>query len=476
MNRVLLLVVFLATAAPLQAQTVGPEARGRFFAPSVAAELTRAWPQPPPQPGAPAGTPLTLDQAIERGLANSRRLAELQARIDAADAAVAGRHAADRPNVAVQGGYSRTNHVDEFSIALPGRPPQVVYPDIPDNSRSRLDLQWPIYTGGRTDALARAAEAERSASGEDLAAARADLRLEITRAYWALATAIASESVLTRSLQAADAQVGDLRTRLTQGLIPPNDLMSSEAQQAHQRLLALDATNQRAIAEADLRRLTAIEGPERIVPTDLSDTGGDVATTQPASIRAVADLIALALKTRPERRALERRVTAADERARAAGSAAKPQIAVGAGYDYARPNPRIFPRRAEWNTSWDMGVNVSWSLWDGGRRAAEQGEARANANALRTRVEDFDRQVTFEVRARQLELESARAGIGAAREEVAAATEAERVVSERYRAGVATPTDVLQAQVARLQAELDRTRTLANIKLAEARLARALGQ
>ena len=57
-----------------------------------------------------------------------------------------------------------------------------------------------------------------------------------------------------------------------------------------------------------------------------------------------------------------------------------------------------------------------------------------------------------------------------------AATDAERVVGERYRAGVATSTDVLEAQVARLQAELDRTRAVANVRLAEARLERAVGR
>jgi outer membrane protein TolC len=59
---------------------------------------------------------------------------------------------------------------------------------------------------------------------------------------------------------------------------------------------------------------------------------------------------------------------------------------------------------------------------------------------------------------------------------VRAATDAERVVGERYRAGVATPTDVLDAQVARLQAELDRTKAVADARLAAARLARATGQ
>jgi outer membrane protein TolC len=66
--------------------------------------------------------------------------------------------------------------------------------------------------------------------------------------------------------------------------------------------------------------------------------------------------------------------------------------------------------------------------------------------------------------------------VTAAEEGVRAAAEAERVVGERYRAGVATPTDVLDAQVARLQAELDRTRAVANVHLAEAQLQRAVGR
>ena len=43
------------------------------------------------------------------------------------------------------------------------------------------------------------------------------------------------------------------------------------------------------------------------------------------------------------------------------------------------------------------------------------------------------------------------------------------------RAGVATSTDVIVAQVALLETELARTRALANVRLAEARLERALG-
>ena len=77
---------------------------------------------------------------------------------------------------------------------------------------------------------------------------------------------------------------------------------------------------------------------------------------------------------------------------------------------------------------------------------------------------------------RWLDLDSSRAAIGAATDGVRSATEARRVVMERFRAGVVTSTDVVDADLAVLQAELDLTRARANARLAEARLDRAVGK
>jgi outer membrane protein TolC len=410
--------------------------------------------------------PLTLEDAIARGLANSLRLAELQARSEGAEAAEAGRRAAALPLVAINGGYTRTNHVDPY--VLPGIPPRVVYPDVPDNYRARLDLQWPIYTGGRTGALERAARAEKEASVEDIAAARADLRLEITRAFWALVTADESEQVVGRSLDSLGAHLRDLRNRLDQGLIPPNDVLSAETQFSRQRVLDIEAKNLRATAEADLRRLLGAEEPGEFQPV--------IPAERQVSAPDVAPLVAAAKAQRPERRALDIRTAGARARADASHAAALPQVAVAGGYDYANPNMRIFPRAGDWHYSWDLSVNATWSLWDGGRRRADEAEAAAAVRAAQSRVGEFDRQVTFEVRQRALEVESSRAAIDAANDGVKSATEALRVVGERFAAGVATSTDVLDAEVAMLQAGLDRTRAVASARLAEARLVRAVGQ
>jgi outer membrane protein len=415
------------------------------------------------------GTRLTLDDAVARGLAASHRLAELTARVEGSAAAAQGRHAATMPQVSAQAGYTRTNHVDEFGIQLPNQPLRVIYPDIPDNGRLRLDLQWPIYTFGRLDALERAARAETEASGLDLAAARNDLKLEITRAFWAVVTATESVRVVDESFKRTDAYLEDMRNRFKVGLVPPNDVLSVEAQRSRQQMLLIQARNQREQALADLRRLI---GAAPDSPVDVEA----VFDLPAASVGEAGALADEARKARPDRQALETRVKGAGERTEAVAAGKKPLIAVGAGVDYARPNPRIFPRTSDWKESWDASVNFSWTFWDGGRVNADVAEARANQRAVRERLSEFDTQLDVEVRQRRLDLESARAAVAAAGDSVRAATEARRVVGDRFSNGVATSTDVLDAQVALLQAGLDRTQALASVRLAEARLNRALGR
>jgi outer membrane protein len=413
---------------------------------------------------------LTLADAQARAHAASHRLAELQARETAARATADIRAAADRPNVAFLAGYTRTNHVEEFIVPGPsGTPPRVLYPDIPDNWRTRVDLQWPIYTGGRSDALARAARAEAAAAGADLAAARADLRLEVARAFWALVTARSSVDVLERAVERAQAHVNDVRQRLSAGIVPPNEVASAEAQESRQRMLLIDAGNQRDVAASDLARLIGEPILRPIDPADALEAG----TAAHTELQA---LVAEAQTARSERRALERRIEAADERRAAAAAGTLPVIALASGFDYARPNPRIFPRAGRWDDSWDASINLSWSLWDGGRTKAEMAEAAATATAVRQRLAEFDSVLALEVRQRMLEIESGRASIAAASDAVRSAEEARRVVTERFAAGVVTHTGLLDAQLVLLQAELDRTRALAGVRLAEARLARATGQ
>jgi outer membrane protein TolC len=421
----------------------------------------------------PSPVRLTVAEAVAQAFAASHRLAEARARQAGADATVRLRHSAERPTASASAGYSRTNHVDEFGVPRPDGGSRVLYPDLPDNLLTRLAFQWPIYTAGRADALERAAAAEANAVGSDLEQARADLRLETVRAYWAIATATEAIRVIEESVTRADAQVADARQQLAAGLVPPSDVLGFEAQRSSDRLRLIEARNQYESSLVEMRRLIGADPEAPIELADmLSPTVGSGVRPETSS----AALVDEALQHRPERQALTFRIDSAEARARAAAAGRKPALAFTGGVDYANPNPRIFPRAGEWQTSWDLSVNVSWPIFDGGRTKAEAAEAGAAVVAVQERLADFEATVAADVRQRMLEVRSADAAVQAADDGVRASAEARRVIGERFSVGVATPTDVLVAQDALLNAQLARTRALATMKLAEARLARALGR
>ena len=427
------------------------------------------------QTATPSTQPLSLADAISRAFETSHRLAEVRARETGARATVRAREAADKPTSVASASYTRANHVIPFGFSQPNGTRFEIYPDIPDNLLTRLSVQWPIYTSGRTDALEQSALAEANAAGADLDAARADLKLDVTRVYWALATSIETVRVLEASLGRADAQLTDARQRLAVGLIPPSDVFSFEAQRSREQLQLIEEQNRRESMMIELRRLTGERADTVIIPVDPLD-GAPRFSASPSAAAASNSIVNEAMDQRPERKALTFRIGGAQERERAASTGTKPAVGFSGGVDYANPNSKIFPRQGEWQTSWDLSVGVTWPVFDGGRTKAEMAEAAAATSAARERLAELDTIVAADVRQRLLDLDSSRAAVQTAQDAVRSAAEARRVLGERFAVGVATTTDVLVAQETLLGAELSRARALASVRFAEARLERALGR
>jgi outer membrane protein TolC len=422
-----------------------------------------------PAPAAAPAIPLTLEDVVRLAGEASHRVREGVARHDGALAAAAGRSVADDPVVSVLGGYTRTNHVDAYSIPRPVGPPTVIYPDVPDNWRARLDVAWPLYTSGRVTAMTKAATADAEASSLDVTAVRADVRLDATRAYWQLAMAREAVRVMEESLRRVESHLRDVTNMRAVGLLAPNDVLSVEARRSRERVLLIEARNARDVAEADLRRATGLP-PAAVIDIAVP---ADVGVSDPADLTQLLDE---AKGARVERQALDLRARALGDRRQAAAAATRPLVSVVGGVDIARPNPRIFPRAAEWNPSFDVGFNVSWSVWDSGRAKAEMSEADAGRRAAEARLAEFDRHLEFELTQRRLDVRAALAAIEASDDGVRAAAEAHRVVVERFKAGLVTNTEVLDAQLALMTAQLDRTRAVTAARLAAARLDRARGR
>lgn len=417
----------------------------------------------------PRRLPLTLAEALERAREASPRLGELEARLAARQAEDRRARAERRPEVDVSAGYSRLSSVPELSVFQPGIGTTVIFPDIPNRYTGRLDLELPLWTGGRIRSRIDAAGHLADAARGDLAAGLADLDLAVTESYWALVVFGERERVLARAIETFEAHLADAENRRRFGLAAANEVLAVKVERDRAELARLEAEESVRLVEADLARLLAL-GPE--VAVEPSDT----LEAEPAPEEELEALVAEARATRPEVAALEARVAAAELAVRAAQGARRPALGLAAGYDYARPNPRILPLTDETDDSWDVSLRLTYRLFDGGKVEAEVAAAQAEAEAARWRLEELELALRQEVTAAVTRRRTAGAAVAVAQVNRASAQENVRVARDRFRHGLIPSSELLDAETALLAAGLDLTAARARQRLAEARLTRALGR
>jgi outer membrane protein TolC len=163
-----------------------------------------------------------------------------------------------------------------------------------------------------------------------------------------------------------------------------------------------------------------------------------------------------------------------DAQGRVARAASLPQAFAQAGYDLANPNPRVMPLTGEWKGTWSVGVGFQWTPFDGGRARAASAGTEALASAQRAQLRDLEERIRFDVSARALSLDTAHASLAVAAKSLEAARAAARVARDRYREGVGSSTDLLDAETREMRAALEQTAALSAIHLARAQLDRAV--
>jgi outer membrane protein TolC len=152
-----------------------------------------------------------------------------------------------------------------------------------------------------------------------------------------------------------------------------------------------------------------------------------------------------------------------------------PQVALAAGYDYARPNQRIIPPKDRFDGTWDVGVTLQWNVWDWMTASSQTAQAQATVRQAEAGIEQLTNAVRLEVTQYTRRADDARELVGAAQTGVRAAEESRRVVGEKFSRGTASTTEVLDAEVALFQARLSLTRAGAELRMNDARLRRAMG-
>jgi outer membrane protein len=403
---------------------------------------------------------LTLEQAINRALADNpdARIAAL--RISASEAMLSQARAAFQPQVRVQSGYVVTNQpVSVFGMALNQQrfSSALDFNDVPtaDNWATGAMLTMPIYAGGRSVAGRDAALAALDAAQHGAGAVRDLLAFEVTRTFLMIHK--------TRSLiEAAKAAVGAFESNLK---------LSQKRQEAGTALKtdALDMEVRLSQAREDLARTVNAEALTRqALATLLGLEDGDVAAS--ASFPRMAVPAAGLEPQRPEIRVAESTARAAEARIRQAGAGHKPSVNAFGSAEHNRGGK--FDGQG---TNFTTGIMVQWDIWDGGLTRGRVREAEAEAEAANEAVRRQRLVVSLEVRQARLALDEADQRLGVSGKSVQLAEESVKLTRERFETGLALAAQLIDAETALTASRVRRAEAEADRRIAVAALRRALG-
>lgn len=371
------------------------------------------------------------------------------------------------PKLSVNANLLRWNDKIEVALgpATPGMPtPKLLARDIV-TSTVGVTLAQPL-TG--LIALSRLVGIEESAAGgarQEAAQARLDAAQRAAEAYLRLLQAKALANVAAQSLTQVEAQLKTAQTFEQAGALSKVDVLRLQSARETARQNLLRAQMNVSIAQSGLG--LALNLPMG-TPVDATD---DLPEKPAAAVIEENTAVNQALEKRPEvALAATREVLAQGNKAIARASLLPNLLAVG-NYTHLEGQGPFQPKDA-----WYVGLTLNWDVWDWGKnvndiRAAEAG--RQQALIGKTVIRD---QIAVEVRRRVLETKTAYETLDVAQLALGAAEEANRIQSVRFKEGAATTTDVIDAESEVSRARNGYAQARYDYFLAQASLARAIGQ
>jgi outer membrane protein TolC len=288
-------------------------------------------------------------------------------------------------------------------------------------------------------------------------------------AFYQYARARGSLAVAQIALRQAELRERQIAAYVSVGYANPADVLRARAQTAAAEGAVARTEGGVEIAAEALRTLLHVDDTDEIA------VGEDLLAELPATVGQRSALVAEGRAGRAEARALRKLIEARGREVDAFHGSQLPNVLLTGQVEYSNPNARVFPQTAEFRFSGNVGVMVEWSLHDtltGGRLADEASALVAQARADLRSLEDA---IRIEVTEAHVGFDSARRAYDAARVGAEAADEAYRVRMAQFRTGNVHTTDLVDAALAQVRAQLDLVNAAIDARVALARLKRAIG-
>jgi outer membrane protein TolC len=416
---------------------------------------------------------LTLRDAVEIALEHNHRLGIADDTLDAAEANARRARSGRLPRFDLIENFSwTTNPALVFTNKLGQEaftpddfdPDRLNNPDDLTNFNTILSASYPLYAGGRIDGGLDVARLSLDAAEAGRERTRQEVVHEVLDAFSGAVLADANLRVAEDARETALANVVLVSDLHAAGLVVESDLLQAKVRESEVEEMVVRTASAREIARAALN-LTL--GRDLGTPFSLPRQ----VTTEETSVDALDALIDEALLNRPDLTAAEARARASEHAVRLARSGRRPEVGLEGRYE---ANAEEFIGAD--GTNWSVLVGVRIPLFEGNDARAAVAGAEAGARAARGRTELLRRSVELETRSAYHNVDAARKSLEQSRGAVDLARESLRMVRDRYREGLTTLVELLDAETALTRARTREVAALRALLLSRAGLDLAVGR
>jgi outer membrane protein len=414
-----------------------------------------------------------LDQAVHLALEHQPAVLSARALTDAAAGRVEQARAAYLPQITGSAVYQRV-HGTSSSRPLTTTTPTIAgtatvgavttRPSTYDLYSAGLSATQLIWDFGQTIQRTRAASATREAQQAAEHTARIQAALAVRRAFFQAQAQKALIRVGQETVKNQERHLQQIQGFVTQGIRPQIDLAQARADLANSRLTLITASTGFATARAQLNQAMGLTAPSNY------DVADEELAEVPGENEPLDRLLRTAVASRPELVTLERQRRAAELTLSAIRGAYGPALTALGGVSESGL------ALDELGTNWNVGVNLSWPIFQGGLTHGQVREASANLRAAALQITAQELSVRVEVEQASLGIQAAKTGLDAATEALTNARERLRLAEGRYESGVGSIIELSDAELAFASAAAQLVQSQFNLATARADLLAALGK
>ena len=413
-----------------------------------AASMTKAYQNQVEKKGQPIN--VTLPQSIALALQNNRTLHQSQWDYEAAIAQVG--VATSGRNPVVTYSYDASHKGSEANgITKTG------------NAFShQLGVRLSVFNRA-LDAQIEAAKYSRDGSGAALTEAAQTAKLTAATNYLSLIMSRNKVSVAEQTVRDYEEHLRNANLQYQVGIVSKSDVLATNTRLANAKTNLVEAKNAANLAEAKFNNHVGLPVSTPIVTADkelsYAPYGISLESAKSYGVAHRGAIVQAAMA-----------VKAAEENVGLADASDIPVVKANAS---RRMNG------AHWagndSKDWSVGATLSWNVWDGGQSKANVSAAKAKLEKAKEAYAQTIDTVELQVQEAYLNLKAAEQKIKSTHAAVEAGQEDFRIKTLRYRSGVGTNVDVLDAETSLATARNNYVDALYNYNLSIATLEKAMG-